>query len=202
MSPFHEDNTALGSFTHGISHEGNKFTSLNKRLSLSNKMRDVDEADFSKTASLALTAFGVKIYFAGVSNGSTDVINWGSYVATYMCQFRSFVDNNTQTPVITFTDNKTNNTVSISASTENKQQAAREFKQKSESSQKESKLTEPTSGNDKKQAFTQYGQEYVLVLKNDHLSSSSSTPSNGTSFSKSVGPSGDPRLSLLVAQGS
>jgi len=157
MCPFHEDNTNLGSFSHGIAHEGNKFSPANERLSLSNKMRDIDEGDFSKTSSLSVTPYGVKFYFAGTTNGSTDVINWGSYVATYMCQFRSFTDNNTQittTRSQIFDDTKSN--LSICTSTEIKQQVPKDSK--------ESKLKDDHQWScSPKSAFTQYGQEFILV---------------------------------------
>lgn len=198
FAPYHGDASALTTLDAAINHARHQMAPIDKNLSAEVRMDESDEAQWFSTTSGTTGTEGIKTFFSGSLTAAAAVINWGYYIISFTAQFRSRVVSATQLslrlssspsiPLVPYP------TVCISASTETKQQAAYEHKQKSESSQKESKLTGTTTNSvqNKQQAFTQYGQEYVLVLKNDQPSSSSSTPSNGSSVLRYVGPSGDP----------
>jgi hypothetical protein len=89
LCKYHADATALASEDAAVNHMSRNEQPVNHPSDVvSVKMKESEEASWSKTSSPTIGVFGVKTYFQGITLGSTESIVWGSFIVTYAVQFR------------------------------------------------------------------------------------------------------------------
>jgi len=93
---YHQDATAITTQDAAVNHQSHVLNSINEVLTSDVKMKETEEASWSKTSSPSLGVFGIKTYLSGVSAGATDVIPFGTYILTYTIQFRFRVVSSSQ----------------------------------------------------------------------------------------------------------
>lgn len=91
LAPFHGNTSGLTSSDEAANHAGRKLASINMPFSHVCKMKDTEEARFISTTAVTSSDFGFKTYFQCVTEGASDVINWGSLIQTSVVQFRTRV---------------------------------------------------------------------------------------------------------------
>lgn len=131
LCPFHGDASAITTEDAAINHQKHTVKPINKTNVATVRMKEVDEAQWFSTTSGTTGIFGIKPYQTISAAIAAAVIHWGRFLVTYAVEFKGRVVSATQKSKLS--------TISISTSTETKQQVAYETKQKGEVSTKESK---------------------------------------------------------------
>jgi hypothetical protein len=143
LAKYHQDPTAISTLNAAVNHMSRVAKPINNSSeTITVLMKEVSEATWSPTASPSIGIFGVKSFLSTATIGATDVTDWGTFLITYLAQFRNRVLSSTQfsteslLPHITSTFPSLG---SISASSDTKQKAA-----PTKESKEEKTLSKPT----------------------------------------------------------
>jgi len=89
--------TAVSSLDHAVNHYPHKLIVCNSRAVMEIRMDETDEAGFVSVSSGTVPAFfGFKTFFTATTIAATAVIGFGTWICTYLVQFRGPVEGSTQ----------------------------------------------------------------------------------------------------------